>query len=365
MPDPTHWPSHFSVIHYLNDLLHFAASQHISDIHVEPLANQWQIRCRRDGLLFLYDTLPFSAGLTVLSRIKVLANCDIAEKRLAQDGSFHDHSSQRDFRVSTCPTIHGEKAVLRCLDPQQNQLTLTDLGLNDTQLNLLQTMLAKPNGLIIITGPTGSGKTVTLYSALLALQSVTVNIATVEDPVEIILPGLNQIQVNFKAGLGFTDILRALLRQDPDILMIGEMRDLSTIDIALHAAQTGHLVLSTLHTNSAAEAIIRLLQMGVAPYQISSSIRLIIAQRLVRKLCIQCQGMGCHSCQQGYAGRTGIYELLPMTDSLSTVIDQRPTRQQLQHYIRDQNIKTLWQHGLEKVAQGLTTETELKRVAEA
>ncbi len=359
------WSMHFSVIPYLNDLLHVAATQAISDIHLEPMTDHWQIRCRRDGLLFLYETLPIAAGLSLLSRIKVLANCDIAEKRLAQDGSFQDPASQRDFRVSTCPTIRGEKAVLRCLNPQQSQLNLTDLGMSHEQFNLLQAMLNKPNGLIIVTGPTGSGKTVTLYSALLALQNITVNIASVEDPVEIALPGLNQIQVNLKAGLTFSTILRTLLRQDPDIIMIGEMRDLATIDIALHAAQTGHLVLSTLHTNSAAEAIIRLLQMGVAPYQLSSSIRLIIAQRLIRKLCEHCQGKICTQCQQGYTGRTGIYELLPMTDALSALIDQHPNRQQLQQYVHAQGIKTLWQHGLEKIAQGLTTETELRRVAEA
>ena len=358
---------HFSAIGYLNHLLHFAANHTISDIHLEPQTDQWRIRCRRDGLLHLYSTLPINAGLSLLNRIKVLAACDIAEKRLPQDGGFSDKALARDFRVSTCPTMHGEKAVLRCLDPHQNQLTLSELGLDSHQLIHLQSVLAKPNGLILVTGPTGSGKTVTLYSALNRLQAMEVNIATIEDPVEMLIDGINQSNVHPKAGLTFASTLRALLRQDPDILMIGEMRDRETIEIALHAAQTGHLVLSTLHTNSSYEAIIRLLQMGILPYQISSSIRLIIAQRLIRKRCPHClprASAHCPACQQGYAGRTGIYELLPMSDALSALIQQHPSRAQLQQYQSEQGIMNLWQHGLSKVALNITDEQELRRVVE-
>lgn len=364
MPERHAGPAHFAVINYLNALLGLATKQHISDIHLEPQADGWRIRCRLDGLLYLHSTLPPAAGLSLLSRLKVLANCDIAEKRCPQDGSFHEASCQRDFRLSTCPTLYGEKAVLRCLDSCQQPLSLADLGLSGSQLTLLQDTLNKPHGLILVTGPTGSGKTITLYSALHYLQKVTVNIATVEDPIEIALSGINQINIQPKAGLSFAHALRALLRQDPDILMIGEMRDLETIDIALHAAQTGHLVLSTLHTNSACEAIIRLLQMGVAPYQISSSIRLILAQRLLRKLCVHCRGASCALCQQGYAGRTGIYELLAMRDDLSALIQHQPDRQQLQHYQATQGFATLWQHGLSKITEGCTDEKELRRLVE-
>lgn len=351
----------FSAIAYLEALLQLSLSQNFSDIHIEPQADHWQIRYRQDGLLYLHGSLSLSAGQSLVSRIKVLANCDIAEKRLPQDGGFTQ--GQQDCRVSTCPTVYGEKVVIRCLKSNQSHLSLADLGFDRAQLACFQQHLKKSHGLILVTGPTGSGKTLTLYNTLLWLQTIHINILTVEDPVEIYLPGINQIAIQAKVGLSFAHALRTLLRQDPDILMVGEMRDLETIEIALHAAQTGHLVLSTLHTNNAYEAIIRLLQMGIAPYQISSTVRLIIAQRLIRTLCPRCRtGLPCTACQQGYLGRTGIFELLEMTDELSALIHRGAHRTSLKQYQQQHGLMTLWQHGLSKVHLGLSDENEIRRV---
>lgn len=351
----------FSAIAYLEALLQLSLTQNISDIHIEPQTDHWQVRYRQDGLLYLHGALSVAAGQSLVSRIKVLAKCDIAEKRLPQDGGFNQ--GQQDYRISTCPTVTGEKVVLRCLRPNQSRLSLADLGFDTEQLACFQHHLKKPHGLILVTGPTGSGKTLTLYNTLLWLQTIHINIITVEDPVEIYLPGINQIAIQAKTGLSFAQALRTLLRQDPDIVMIGEMRDKETIEIALHAAQTGHLVLSTLHTNNAYEAIIRLLQMGIAPYQISSSVRLIIAQRLIRTLCPQCHTLQpCSACQQGYLGRTGIFELLAMTDALSALIHQGAHRSSLKQYQQQQGLMTLRQHGLRKVQLGLSDEVEIQRV---
>lgn len=353
----------FSAIAYLESLLQTAMAKRFSDLHIEPQGSAWLIRVRQDGLLRLYDQLPNDAGLNLVNRIKILAQCDITEKRLPQDGGFSQY--QHDFRVSTCPTAHGEKVVIRAFNLHHQAFTLNQLGFSEAQLQVLHHYLAKPHGLILVTGPTGSGKTITLYSALQYLHKTQINIATVEDPIERYLPGINQIPIHPKAGLHFATALRALLRQDPDIVMVGEMRDVETIDMALHAAQTGHLVLSTLHTNTSYEAIIRLLQMGIAPYQISSSVRLIIAQRLIRTLCPQCRHQsppGCPACQQGYLGRTGVYELLEMTDALSHLIHAKADRQALKHYQQQQGLMNLWQHGLSKVQAGLTRESELRRV---
>lgn len=333
------------IIEYVNHLIANAIEKHISDIHIEPYAQQYRIRFRRDGLLYEAANLPPQAGLRVATRLKVMANLNIAEKRLPQDGRIAWRDKRKiDIRLNSIPTLYGEKLALRLLDINNIQLDINTLGLLPNQLQQLRNIIHKPQGLLLITGPTGSGKSITLYSLLHELNQAEKNISSVEDPVEIELHGINQININHKIGLDFPSVLRMLLRQDPDILMIGEIRDLETATIAIQAAQTGHLVLSTLHTNSAAEAIQRLQSMGIKDYQLTDAISLIVAQRLVRVLCPHCKQLtedsatyhaaGCERCHQGYCGRTGVFAFT----------------------------ESLWDSALQKVRDGVTSLIEIQRV---
>ena len=351
------------VIEFVTRMINDAKDKHISDIHIEPYETTCRIRFRRDGLLYEAATLPLSLSTRVIARLKLLANLNIAERRKPQDGRIHLSSENKiDIRINTCPTIFGEKMVLRFMSQKNIRLDLDLLGLDEIQKQLFLDKLSRPQGLILITGPTGSGKSTTIYSALQYLNKIEKNISSVEDPVEIELTGINQVNVNPKIGLDFAAVLRTFLRQDPDIIMIGEIRDRETAQIAFQAAETGHLVLATLHTNSAAETLTRLSSMGVATYHLTTISPLIIAQRLLRKLCKHCrqiqpllndklkayQAMGCNECHQGYNGRIGIFELLTL-DTTS------PTEQQ-------HNLNALWQAGIQKVRAGETSYQELIRV---
>jgi len=333
------------IIEYVDHLINSAIEKQVSDIHVEPYAQHCRIRFRRDGLLYEAATLPSHAATRVNTRLKIMANLNIAEKRLPQDGRIPwRRESNTDIRINSCPTLHGEKIVLRLLNTNEMQLDIEALGLQINQLKQLRNAYTKPQGLILVTGPTGSGKSMTLYSILRELNQTEKNISSVEDPVEIELHGINQIHINHQIGLSFPVALRMLLRQDPDILMIGEIRDLETATIAIQAAQTGHLVLSTLHCNSAAEAIQRLQSMGVEHYQLNDSLTLTISQRLIRKLCPHCKQLtndqhtykatGCEHCHHGYRGRTGVFAFS----------------------------ESLWDAAQQKVRDGITSLAEIQRV---
>lgn len=376
------------VIEFANRIIQEAIIKKISDIHLEPYADYSRIRFRRDGLLYEVATLPPLFATQVATRLKVMALLNIAERRLPQDGrieyldrSHTQHENKIDIRINTCPTIFGEKIVLRILDGERMNLSMDALGMTETQKNLFSTKLSQPQGLILVTGPTGSGKTVTLYTALHYLHRIEKNIITVEDPVEIELSGINQVNINPKIGLTFAEALHAFLRQDPDIIMIGEIRDSDTAEIALQAAQTGHLVLSTLHTNSAAETITRLKSMGVATYNLISSISLIMAQRLLRKLCNHCKQpdpfslpqniaaactlyrhSGCEHCHAGFNGRIGIFELLPMTETMVQIILSGGNTQHIAAQAKKEGHALLWDSGLEKVLAGTTSQAELTRI---
>ena len=366
----THTPSmdDFSIINIVDKIIHAAIQCNASDIHFEPYEQHYRIRFRQDGILTTYPPPPAHLSARIAARVKIMANLDISERRLPQDGRFsmNHHDTPIHFRVSTCPTVHGEKIVLRLLDTRVGASSIDALGFSDDQKTYFLNAITQPQGMILVTGPTGSGKTMTLYSAINHLNTAERNISTVEDPVEIQVPGINQVQINPKSGLTFASILRAFLRQDPDVIMLGEIRDLETAEIAIKAAQTGHLVLSTLHTNSASETLSRLMSMGVATFNMMSALRLIIAQRLLRRLCDACkiphQGIykaqGCPSCSQGYLGRIVIAEMMPI--STTHVFAKSP------HDILKQaqaaGMKTLYQAGLEKINHGLTTLEELHRV---
>ncbi len=340
-----------SVVSYVERLFVDAVSKKASDIHIETEEKQLRIRLRIDGIL--YETAQLSEQLAprLMAHLKVLAQLDITEKRLPQDGRLRILFSDKkhiDCRISTCPTVHGEKLVLRILNNAHVDLTIDSLGFSADQKECVLAHLYKSQGMIIVTGPTGSGKTITLYTLLNILNKSELNILSVEDPVEIDLPGINQVAVNSKIDLNFANVLRAFLRQDPDIIMVGEMRDTETADIAIKAAQTGHLVLSTLHTNSAAETLTRLIHMGVPAYHIISSVKLIIAQRLVRV-----------KSQQGFSGRTGIYEVLPVTENIREMLLRSPDSVTLEKLAKQEGMKTLYEHGLEKVEAGVTTMNEV------
>lgn len=300
------------IIRLLDNLFKFCLQKNASDIHIEPRQNNLVIRLRIDGVLHIYKNLPSHYGTRIISRLKLLAKLDISETRLPQDGQFSfttELNETLDFRVSTLPLQYGEKMVLRLQKNKPTQLDFRTLGFSDTQQNILLNALKQPQGLILVTGPTGSGKSITLYSALSYLNHSDKHILTAEDPIEIEIDGLIQTQVNRGINLDFSRLLRTFLRQDPDIIMLGEIRDEESAQIALRAAQTGHLVLSTLHTNDAPSAIERLNQLGIKDYEIKNSLLLIIAQRLVRRLCQKCNGKGCDDCYQGYKGRVGVYQL--------------------------------------------------------
>lgn len=370
------------LIQFVDQLIQHAISLAASDIHIEPYAEHCRVRFRRDGILYEITTIPSELVMRVMTRLKVMAKLDIAERRMPQDGRFKLETL--DIRISTCPTLFGEKIVLRLLDPHKISLDINALGFEKSQKELFIKNITAPQGLILVTGPTGSGKTLTLYSALQYLNSIDKNISTVEDPVEIQLNGINQIAIQPKIGLHFATVLRTLLRQDPDIIMVGEIRDQETAEIAIQAAHTGHLVLSTLHTNSALETIARLKSINITPYNIASAISLIIAQRLIRKLCPLCKqedsiaanviglsnddvskkifrNKGCGDCLSGYQGRTGIYELLPMTDKLvSLILMDKPLLEFPSDYFS--SYCSLKKSGLNAVLAGATSLSEINRV---
>jgi type II secretory ATPase GspE/PulE/Tfp pilus assembly ATPase PilB-like protein len=301
------------VIALLNDIIEKAVSLDASDVHIEPNSNNIRVRYRIDGLLQNGVLIHRSMLPQIISRIKIMAELDISESRLPQDGRSFIKSSGKEFdlRVSTMPTIHGEKAVLRILDRKRSALKLDEIGMPATELNMYRKVIEKPNGMIIVCGPTGCGKTTTLYSSLDKINSESLNIITIEDPIEYQLAGINQIPVNIKTGLTFAKGLRSVLRQDPDVIMVGEIRDTETAATAVQAAMTGHLVFTTLHTNDAASAVTRLSDMGLEDYLINSTLKCVLSQRLVRKLCQECKGHGCRHCNHaGFKGRAGIFEML-------------------------------------------------------
>jgi len=342
------------IIALVNQIILECLKKKASDIHFEPYENSYRIRYRQDGLLRLLATPPTELSLRIAARLKIMSNLDISEKRVPQDGRLHvSHPETKTihFRISTCPTINGEKIVIRILDPQVTQISIDRLGLSDPQKQAFLTAIHKPQGLILVTGPTGSGKTVTLYSALSELNTLDKNISSVEDPVEIRVPGINQVSINPKAGLTFSHTLRSFLRQDPDIIMVGEIRDRETAEIAINAAQTGHLVLSTLHTNSAAQAPVRLMNMGIAPYQVASAVSLIMAQRLVRRVSAD-----------GYQGRLGLFEVLPISPHIAELLGAGGNAHELLKMARSEGMFTLHQMGLEYVKSGITTREEIHRV---
>lgn len=360
------------IIEFVNRIINDAISNSVSDIHIEPRQNEYRIRFRRDGLLYEAASIPVHLGQRVITRLKIMAQLNIAERRLPQDGRILLRLPKKiDIRINTCPTLHGEKMVLRLLQTSNQLMPLTSLGLSNEQHTLLLTHLDKMQGLILATGPTGSGKTITLYSALNYLNALEKNICTVEDPIEIELYGITQVNINPKIDLDFSTILKTFLRQDPDIMMIGEIRDKETATIAMQAAQTGHLVLSTLHTNTAIETIIRLRLMGISEFYFATSISLLIAQRLLRKLCSKCksilhkqtyQATGCEHCLHGYKGRTAIFELVPMTEELIAMILNNENRMTLKEHLHAQKYLTLWQSGMQLVESGITSLAELLRV---
>src|SRR6266853_6461084 len=382
------------LVRYLQKILVDAIGAGVSDIHLEPYEKFYRIRYRLDGQLMEVAQPPLAIKDKMASRIKVISRLDISEKRVPQDGRMKLVLSKNraiDFRVSTLPTLYGEKIVLRILDAAGVKLGIEALGYEPEQQQLLLSAIKRPYGMILVTGPTGSGKTVSLYTCLNILNQPGINISTAEDPAEIQLAGVNQVNVNEKAGLNFANALRAFLRQDPDVIMVGEIRDLETADIAIKAAQTGHLVLSTLHTNDSAATLMRLANMGVPAFNIASSVILIVAQRLTRKLCTQCKRpedippesllqagfseldidgswqaygpVGCDHClTTGYKGRMGIYEVMPITDDMRQVIMRNGSVLDIAEQAKKEGMRTLRQSGLLKVKQGLTSLEEIEAV---
>lgn len=380
------------VVRFINKILLDAINRGASDIHFEPYESRYRIRFRQDGLLYEVTSPPLNLSARIAARIKILSSLDISERRVPQDGRFKMRLSRKnsiDFRVSTCPTVNGEKIVMRILDPTAANLGVEALGFSEPQIKLFNKAIHEPQGMVLVTGPTGSGKTVTLYTALNMLNTVDRNISTAEDPVEIKVPGVNQVNINLKTGLTFPGALRSFLRQDPDVIMVGEMRDLETAEIGIKAAQTGHMVLSTLHTNSAPETLTRMANMGIPPFNIASSVSLIIAQRLARRLCTQCKkpteipyevlrsngytdedldGIkiygpeGCNYCANGYKGRVGLYEVMPITKTLSEIIMRGGNSLELEKQAIQEGMITIRKAGFEKVKEGITSIEEISRV---
>lgn len=383
------------VVKLVNVILVDALRRSASDIHVEPYEKSLRVRFRMDGVLYNIMDPPLKMRDSLTSRLKIMARLDIAEKRLPQDGriklrvKLDGRSRELDFRVSTLPTIYGEKIVLRLLDKENLRLDMTQLGFEPESLEKFKRNIAKPYGMVLVTGPTGSGKTSTLYSALQSLNTIDTNIMTAEDPVEYNLQGINQVQMKESIGLNFAASLRSFLRQDPNIIMVGEVRDFETAEIAVKAALTGHLVLSTLHTNDAPSTISRLMNMGIEPFLVATSVNLIQAQRLVRRICKDCKaevhaplealvdigfsaseakdiqtfkGVGCSNCNNtGYKGRVGLYEVMEVTDELRELILVGASGLELRRKAIDEEMITLRQSGLEKIRQGLTTVEEVVR----
>ena len=381
------------VVKFVNKVLIDAIRRGASDIHFEPYETDYRVRLRIDGLLKSVAKAPVKLSPRIAARLKVMAQLDIAEKRVPQDGRIKlnlSKTKQIDFRVSTLPTLFGEKVVLRILDGSAAKLGIDKLGYEADQQKLFEDAIAKPYGMVLVTGPTGSGKTVSLYTALGILNDDVRNISTVEDPVEIRLPGVNQVQQNTKRGMTFAAALRSFLRQDPDVIMVGEIRDLETAEIAIKAAQTGHMVLSTLHTNDAPQTIARLMNMGIAPYNITSSVTLVIAQRLARRLCSKCrkpqelpvnallaegftqaeidagftlyQAVGCDDCTEGYKGRTGIYQVMPMSDEIQAIVLAGGNAMQIAEVAQQAGVRDLRQSALMKARNGVTSLAEINRV---
>ena len=381
------------VVRFVNKILLDAIRKGASDVHFEPFEKFFRVRVRQDGVLREVAKPPVALAGKVCARLKVMSRLDIAERRVPQDGRIKMRISKNrsiDFRMNTCPTLFGEKVVLRILDPTSAQMGIENLGYEGFQQKLFEEQLAKPYGMILVTGPTGSGKTVSLYTGLNILNSIDRNISTAEDPVEINMPGVNQVNVNYKVGLNFATAMKAFLRQDPDIIMVGEIRDLETADIAIKAAQTGHLVLSTLHTNDAPNTLTRMVDMGVKPYAIASSISLIIAQRLARRLCNDCKEprdipqeallkegftredikkgltiygpVGCSRCTDGYKGRTGIYQVMPVTHEIGQIILQGGNATQVADQAALEGVWDLRRSALEKARQGITGLEEINRI---
>jgi len=381
------------VVKFVNKILLDAIKRGASDVHFEPYEKMYRVRTRLDGVLSEIATPPVALANKVCARLKVMSRMDIAERRVPQDGRIKMRLSKNraiDFRVNTCPTLFGEKIVLRILDPSSAKLGIDALGYEEHQKELYNKHLQKPYGMILVTGPTGSGKTVSLYTGLNILNTVDRNISTAEDPAEINLPGINQVNVNPKVGLTFASSLKAFLRQDPDIIMVGEIRDLETAEIAIKAAQTGHLVLSTLHTNDAPRTLTRMVDMGVKPYAIATSVSLIIAQRLARKLCDNCketkdiprealekegfeaedieEGLtifgpaGCKSCNDGYKGRVGIFQVMEVSEAMGRIIMEGGNAMQIADQAASEGVIDLRRAGLNKVKDGVTSLEEVNRV---
>jgi type IV pilus assembly protein PilB len=379
------------IVKFVNKVLVDAIKRGASDIHFEPYESVYRVRLRMDGILRPVASPPQKLNARIASRLKVMAGLDIAERRVPQDGRIKLNISKTkaiDFRVSTCPTLFGEKIVLRVLDASAAKLGIEKLGYEEEQKKLFLEAIAKPYGMVLVTGPTGSGKTVSLYTALNILNTDGVNISTVEDPVEIRVPGINQVQQNAKKGMTFAAALRSFLRQDPDIIMVGEIRDLETAEIAIKAAQTGHMVLSTLHTNDAPQTVARLMNMGIAPYNITSSVTLVIAQRLARRLhdckrplklpkeALLAEGfteaeadnmnmfeaVGCSGCNDGYKGRVGIYQVMPMAEEIQKIILSGGNALQIAAAAKQAGINDLRASALKKVRDGLTSLAEINRV---
>ncbi|MFT7404252.1 type IV-A pilus assembly ATPase PilB [Zhongshania sp.] len=380
------------VVKFVNKVLLDAIRAGASDIHFEPYEKIYRVRFRTDGILEEVARPPASLGYRLAARLKVMSRMDISERRVPQDGRIKMKLSKSraiDFRVNTLPTLWGEKVVLRILDPSSAQMGIDALGYEPAQKDMYMKALNQPQGMILVTGPTGSGKTVSLYTGLNILNTPELNISTAEDPVEINLEGINQVHVNAKVGLGFPEALRSFLRQDPDIIMVGEIRDLETAEIAVKAAQTGHLVLSTLHTNSASETLTRLLNMGVPAFNVATSVSLIIAQRLARRLCKECavpldvpkhtlieegfseellatatimHPVGCERCNKGYKGRVGIYEVVRITPDISRMIMENGNSLEIAAQAQKEGFPNLRQSALKKCAQGVTSLEEVNRV---
>jgi type IV pilus assembly protein PilB len=382
------------IVRFVNKIMLDAIRKNASDIHFEPYEKYYRIRLRIDGVLREIAQPPVQLSTKLAARLKVMSRLDIAERRVPQDGRIKMRLSKNrsiDFRVSSCPTLFGEKIVLRILDASTAMMGIDALGYEPFQKDLYMKTLARPQGMILVTGPTGSGKTVSLYTGLSILNVEDTNISTAEDPAEIVLPGVNQVNVNPKVGLTFASALRAFLRQDPDVIMVGEVRDLETAEIAIKAAQTGHLVLSTLHTNDAPQTLTRMVDMGVKPYAIATSVSLIIAQRLGRRLCNNCKAplelpheallkegfteaqvsapdfkvykpVGCSQCTDGYKGRVGIYEVLPVTEAIGRIILEGGSAPHIRDQARKDGVWDLRTAGLKKVLDGLTSLEEVNRV---
>ncbi|TDR48713.1 type IV pilus assembly protein PilB [Tahibacter aquaticus] len=379
------------IVRFVNKVLVDAIKRGASDIHFEPFETEYRVRLRMDGMLRKVAAPPTKLAPRISSRLKVMSGLDIAERRVPQDGRIKLNLSKGksiDFRVSTCPTLFGEKVVLRILDGSAARLGIEKLGYEEDQKKLFLDAIEKPYGMVLVTGPTGSGKTVSLYTALNILNTEGRNISTVEDPVEIRVPGINQVQQNQKRGMTFAAALRSFLRQDPDVIMVGEIRDLETAEIAVKAAQTGHMVLSTLHTNDAPQTISRLMNMGIAPFNITSSVTLVIAQRLARRL-HECKkplilppaaliaegfredeianmqifdAVGCSGCNEGYKGRVGVYQVMPLAEEIAKIILAGGNALQIADAARNAGIRDLRASAMMKLKQGVTSLTEINRV---